>query len=203
MFEKFTSENIDNFRQRYEGTYGFYRDESKKRLLVKLTEIGSSRCSFVDADGIEFHLNPDTKKDIGFEFLPPRSSWYNTPLGAMYCERVAQRQFSRGITSKNILIYLLASNTLVPQRVDFASLGKIFNSGKPSSLADALKNGRSYAIATSFALDPHGAIFLFGEAVGMYKQEKNVFKFKLNEPELWKTEITDALRALQCSAEVA
>lgn len=205
MFEKFTSGNIESFRQRYEGTYGFYRDESKKRLLVKLTEVRESRCTFVNADGIEFHLNSDSARDIGFEFLPPRSAWYNTQEGAYYTERVASRQFQRGITGKNVLIHSLLGH-MTPARVDFGTLSMIFDS-KPFDMEaslDTLKKGRSLAISPQFALDPATSqIYLFGDIIGTYKQDKQNFQFKLNEPGLWKTEITDALRAINCTTEIA
>ena len=77
MFEKFLSANVESFRQRYEGTYGFYRDEKKKRLLVRLDSISPEECVFVNADGIDFRLRVDTSRDIGFEFLPPKSAWRN------------------------------------------------------------------------------------------------------------------------------
>lgn len=203
MFEKFLSANVGDFRQRYEGTYGFYRNESKKRMLCRLQEVGNSRCVFVDRDGIEYTLNPDTQRDIGFEFLPPRSQWYNTQRGAVWSQRVAQRQFSRGITGKNVEIFILDAGGLVPTRVDFPILSDIFeNTIKPAEAMSTLGD-RSVAISNSFAMDKGGGVFVMREAIGKWTKKDKVFSFKLKEPELWKTEITDAVTALGYSAEIA
>lgn len=206
MFEKFLSENIDNFRQRYEGTYGFFRNDQGKRMLVRILAIAPDRCDFVGPGDISFHIRPDVKDNIGFEFLPPKSQWYNTEDGAMYVERVAQRQFSRGITSKNILIYKLDRGTPAPTSVGFKNLGMIFDSGvfAPKKLLTMLGNSKAIAVAPSFAFDPSGYIYLFKEAIGNFtKQKDSHFIIKLAEPDIWKTELTDALTSLGYTSEIA
>lgn len=201
MFEKFLSSNLDSFRQRYEGTYGFYRDENRKRLLTRLDSIDNQRCVFVDAQGVEYRLNPDTQKEIGFEFLPPKSQWYNTERGAMYTQRIAQRQFSRGVTDKNLEIQLLKNGSLSTVRINFANLDAVYNSS--ISVADAIKNPEiSVAVSPQFALSG-GLVFLLREEIGEYKQEEKKFSFKLREPQLWRTELTDALAAVGYTAEIA
>lgn len=205
MFEKFTTENLESFRQRYEGTYGFYRDSAKTRRLVKLTSIGGTRCEFVDSDGIEFHLNIDRSEDIGFEFLPPRSMWYNTDQGAVYTQRMVQRQFQRGITAKNIAAFTLTDIGPSATRVDFPLLNRVFNTKevKPDALLTRIGEGRSVAISPQFALTGNGLVYLTTENVGTYARKEKVFKFKLNDATLWKTEISDAIAALGCTAEVS
>lgn len=204
MFEKFLSENIENFRQRYEGTYGFYRDGGNRRLLVKLTEIAGNQCNFVDARGITYNVRPDHPNEVGFEFLPPKSMWYNTEYGAMMAQRTASRQFQRGVTSKTLDIVLLHKGTLVPRRVDFQNLSAMYEGKLSSKEALAgLSEGRSMALSGQFAVD-HGVVFLLRERIGTYEQTKaNNFRFKLTEPDLWKTEISDAIKAMGCYSDIS
>jgi hypothetical protein len=204
LFEKFMSTNLESFKQRYEGTYGFYRDEKKKRLLVRLESIVAQECVFVNADGIDFRLRPDTTRDIGFEFLPPKSAWYNTPRGAMWTQRLAQRQFSRGVTGKNLEISLMTGQFGV-LRVDFTTLAEIYE--RPIAPKDAMKaldEGKSVAISSAFALDPIKArVYLFKELIGTFQRsEEKKISFTLYEPLNWKTEITDALTAVGYTAEI-
>lgn len=204
MFEKFLSDNVENFAQRYMGTFGFYRDAERRRMLVKLVDVNNTRCDFVDANGITFHVFPDAAQDVGFEFLPPRSSWYNTKEGAMYTERVAQRQFSRGINAKNTMLYLLRDGAPTPVKVDFKNLSAVFEAPEDTSqFISALDKKQSFALSPQFALDPLGPVWLYREQVGKFSKKGSHFIFSLNEPSLWKTEITDALKAIGCTAEIA
>jgi hypothetical protein len=200
MFEKFLSENIENFRQRYEGTFGFYRADGNKRLLVKLTAVSVSTCNFTDASGTTYNVDPDHPDDVGFEFLPPKSQWYNTPEGAVFTQRVASRQFQRGVTSKTLEIHLLRDQALYPMSVNFKNLQPIYES--PTTPRDALKKFGpkcSLAISGQFALD-RGLVFLLKEPIGGYERDGSAFKFNLVERDLWKTEISDAIVAMGCSA---
>lgn len=203
MFEKFLSQNAESFRQRYEGTFGFYKDEQNKRLLVRLDRIRDNRCTFVDAQGIEYQLNPNTERNIGFEFIPPKSAWYNTADGAIYAQRMAARQFSRGINGRNLEMYLL-KKSFVPMRIDFPSLASVYDTSL--SLKDAVglfEKGNSLAISNQFALDPiRNRVFLFKEVIGNYTLSGKKLSIKLHEPELWRTEITDALNSIDYSSEI-
>lgn len=204
MFEKFLSGNVESFRQRYEGTYGFFRDDKKNRTLVRLDSISETRCDFLDADGLNYHINADTAEEMGFEFIPPKSSWYNTPdFGAVFTQRRAQRQFSRGIHSGNLAMFALTSGVTANLGVDFVSLSQIYEKAIPPRQAlEKWKEGTSIAISGQFALSS-GNVFLFLDNVGTYKRSGSHFLFKLREPRLWKTEITDALTSLGQTLEIA
>lgn len=208
MFEKFLSENAESFRQRYEGTYGFFRSENGKRKLVRLTAIRENRCDFEDADGIPYHIAPDTVRNLGFEFLPPKSQWYNTENGAMLTQRVASRQFQRGISPKNVVITAVGRNGVPqPVQVNFINLASIYDRFVPASLAmeDFIhERANGVAISGQFALTTSGhAVWLFNDMIGAYKRDKRNFKVTLNEPTLWRTEIADALNRLECTAEIS
>jgi hypothetical protein len=201
MFEKFLSADAEAFRQRYEGTYGFYRDEKHKRLLVKLNYIRDNVCSFVDAQEIEYKLYPDSKDDIGFEFIPPESVYYNTTKGAMLVNRLAARQFSRGVNGKNIEIYGFDGNIQFGYKVNFENLKLVYESNVTPAEALLAERG-SLALSRQFALS-RDCVFLFKEQIGKYTRDGVNFRFKLNEPDLWRTEITDAINLLGCTAEIS
>lgn len=206
MFEKFTQANARDFRQRYEGTYGFFRKEDKSRVLTRLDSISDSVCIFSDARGVEFRLNADAEKDIGFEFLPPKSCWYNSSDGNVYLvSRAAARQFQRGISPKNTVIYKLVNNTIMPMRIDFANLEAVYSKAvAPAASVERLNKGNPFAISKQFALSKQ-LVFLYETPVGTFTNdaERNHFVIKLDEPALWRTEITDALRALHKTVEVS
>lgn len=202
MFEKFLSANVDAFRQRYEGTYGFYKD-GRKKLLVRLVEITGGQCSFVDAQNIAYKVYPDHPQDVGFEFLPPKSAWYNTPEGAVFAQRQATRQWQRGVTNKTVELNFLKGGQMYPMRVDFRSLSNIYE--KPMTPKESFGNlakEMSLAISGQFALD-RGLVFVLKEHIGSYENDGDKFTIKLAEPELWRTEIMDALNAMDCSASIS
>lgn len=203
MFEKFLSHNAREFAQRYEGTYGFYKDENGKKSLVRLDSVRDNTCFFYNIRGLEFHLNADTEKNIGFEFIPPKAQFYNTDIGALLVTRVAARQFSRGINQRNTSIRLLVKNGFGNYPVDFINLEKIYQ--KAISPADAFKAWKetSVAISNKIAMSPMGTkVYLWDKVIGEYTKKGNHFTIKLEEPLLWRTEVTDALKALPCTFEV-
>lgn len=204
MFEKLLSGNIETFRQRYEGTYGFYRDGQNK-LLVRIASVDGGQCTFVDARNLTYHIAPDHPDNVGFEFLPPKSQWYNTARGAMYTQRMALRQWQRGVTGKTIEILLLQDAEMHPLRVDFANLSAIFE--HPIRPADALGNlekGLSLALSGQFAMS-NGHIYVLKQKIGKvnFLRLSKKFVIKLDEPDLWRTEINDAITAMGCSASIS
>jgi hypothetical protein len=199
MFEKFLSANVGDFKQRYEGTFGFYRDEKGKKMLAQLTEIGNHTCTFSDVRGLEYHLNVDAEKDIGFVFLPPKSGYFNTEQGAHLVQRIAARQFQRGVSSKNISITLLNAGGQLPQRVGFPILEKVYE--KIVSVKDAVSGYNrgdvpSFALNNQFALDNAGFVWLLAEVIGKWERGNTTkFKLKLHDPVLFRTELSDAFKA--------
>lgn len=205
MFEKFTSQNSETFKQRYEGTFGFFRNEKKGRMLARLDSVGDTTVRFSDERGAEFSLNIDAEKDVGFEFIPPKSNWYNSSDGFTYLvQRVAARQWQRGISAKNILIYRFEKNgALLGQRVDFARLSAIFNKKiTPLEAVERMVKNEPLAISNQFALS-HGGVYLYDSLVGKYSTQAGTYQIKLDEPDLWRTELNDAFRALSKTVEVS
>ena len=204
MFEKFLSQNAGDFRQRYEGTYGFYRDENGKRMLAKLNSISERVCIFVDARGIEYNLNADSTKDIGFEFIPPKSGYFNTDKGALFVQRVPARQFSRGINQRNTGISLLSAGSHFKQEISFPLMVSIYEQSKTAkeSFPDFLKKAiPSWAVTSQFCLDHGSYIWVYQEAIGQWAHKKEKFIVTLKDKTMYKTELTDAFRAIDYPVE--
>jgi hypothetical protein len=199
MFEKFTSADARDFATRYQGTYGFLLRPNKPKLLVKLAHVDDI-VKFTDANDIGYELNPDLEDDIGFEFVPPRPGFTNTDSGAMYVERMAQRQFSRGISDRNTKVYVITEKLgFDTRRVDFKNLAQIFNSTWTKEAAWArFTAGQipSYAISTQFAMNRE-KLFILGTFCGkVLNVTKEKVTVKLDDPVLFKTEINDNFRGI-------
>jgi len=204
MFEKFLSASSGDFRQRYEGTYGYYKDDKGNRLLAWLTAITDRTCMFTDARGLEYKLNVDTQKDIGFEFLPPKAGYFNTDRGAMLVQRIAQRQFQRGVSGKNISINLLEHGRLIGQRVDFPLIERIYDKNLPVKEARTLfETGKlpSWAVSPQFCCDAKH-VWVLAEVIGKYHNDGEKYIVSLNEKCLFRTELIDAFKAIGCPVEV-
>jgi hypothetical protein len=200
MFEKFMSANAGDFRTRYQGTFGFYTNEGKgQRFLSKLTFVDNV-VTFVDKRNIEYKMNPDSENDIGFEFLPPESKWNNTKNGAVYVERGAARQFTRGVSERNIKIYTLNGELgLLNTRVDFESLESIYESNlsyKEAFAAFTAKKVPSCALSKKLAMTPKALYVLATKCGKVLELTPEKVVLQLTEPELFRTEFNDALKGL-------
>lgn len=200
MFEKFLSQDAANFRQRYINTYGFFRNEDKNKLLVKINRIDNT-VGFIDKDGLGYTLNPDTPNDIGFEFLPPKSGWHNTTSGAWLVRRTATRQWSRGISSNNTRITTPRGHSA---NVDFPILSQIYEHSV--TMPQALKRFNAHsdrdtgflAISEQFSVDSKtGMFYCYDTPIGKCLAENDVFKITLDDPDLWHTECVDAFKRAQ------
>lgn len=204
MFEKFTSQDAGNFRQRYLNTYGFFRHEDRKKLLVKLNRIDNT-VGFVDKDGIGYTLNPDSPSNIGFEFLPPKAGWHNADDGAWLVRRIPARQWSRGIGTANTQI-----NTPSGQRcnVDFPILAQLYEKRVPVpealnrfNLAKPRDTGY-VAISEQFALCVNKSVFCFDSTIGTFEMKYGIYRITLEDAELWRQEITDVFQRNQIEMEI-
>ena len=130
MFEKFTSIESPNFRQRYQGTFGFFR-KGEKKILVQLNSIttGDSRAlvDFSDRNGIKYKLYSDSDDaSVGFEFIPPKCQYHDTTEGTFLVKRIAAKQYLRGICDRNTSIRTVNGNA---RTVGFDILHAIYDNG--------------------------------------------------------------------------
>lgn len=197
MFEKFTSANAGDFRQRYEGTYGFYIDPAKKlRVLTRVIRVSDDLVEFIDAKGVGYSLKADVKSDKGFEFLPPKSQYYNTQKGAVLCTRVAARQFQRGVSERNMTLALLKGKHHYPLSVDFNNLSEaygIIQMDNTAMVANTLsKEHPSAALSSHFAIEATGGLFLLSTKIGQWRKLSKMVAVRLQNKELLKTEVSEA-----------
>lgn len=189
MFEKFLSEGNRDFSQRYLNTYGFFR-RSGKKLLTRLISIDNV-VRFVDKDEVVYTLNPDSTDDVGFEFLPPKAGWHNTPQGGLLVKRIANRQWKRGICSANTRI-----GTPLGHRaeVGFVTLSQIYEKDTPVVTAlkqDPGKTTGFVALSEQFAMNKD-KLFCLEAPIGSVKRGDTNFNVKLDNPDFWRTEVKDA-----------
>lgn len=211
MLEKFSSINARDYHQRYEGTYGFFTSDSNVRTLVKLNRVVSDAddrpfIDFVDALGANYRLLADA--DRGFEFIPPKSSWYNTSNGAVFVQRIAQRQWTRGVSRRNTQIYLLTEDGLTAVPVDFPYLTEIYAKETPVEFQKLKATGKSFALSSQIAVHlPTNQLLILGQPSGKVSLDTSngtdVFHVSLSSPELWQTEINDVFKRNNLTVKIA
>lgn len=195
MFEKFTSVDARDFATRYQGTFGFFYREGKKKFLSRL-EVVDHAVRFVDVRGIPYELLPDSVDDTGFEFLPPKAGYTNTDAGAMLVQRKAQKQFSRGISDKNTTLFLLNSKSHEHVPVNFKNLSKVYENNVLSQVAWTQfinKEVPSMALGQQFAMNPSYLYVLDVNIGKVLSLTHNSVIIELTN-ELFKTEIRDNFR---------
>lgn len=200
MFEKFLSINAGDFRQRYQGTYGFYTRGGKKKLVrLAAVDIDGGVVTFTDKDGASFTLHANAAEDdIGFEFITPKACWHNTKEGAYMVKRVAQRQYQRGISESNTSV--TSGKNMKGVYVDFNCLHNIFEC--PVTIKEASAKGHSFAISDQFFVGEQ-KLWLFDQAVGAKSVKDGAYTIKLDDPVMFGTEVRDAFRRANLEAVVA
>jgi hypothetical protein len=216
MFEKFLSADSGDFKQRYLNTYGFFTRKGV-RTLVRLNKIATMNdtqkpfVDFIDRDGSTYHVSADIQDEsTGFEFIPPKSSWYNTAEGTPYLvRRVPARQYLRGICNRNTAITNIGNNNI---EIDFVSLAKIFEGSITTKEAmklallkeKAKERGQvGFALTQNFAVNlTVGTIKCFNVDIGSALYKDGVFNVALSNPSLWITEVQDAFRRADIKAEI-
>jgi hypothetical protein len=205
MFEKFLRANSQDFRQRYENTFGYFRDEKGHRTLTQLMAVGEDVCIFTDVRGMEYRLNADSERDIGFEFIPPKSGYFNIEGGAILVQRVAAHQFQRGVSSRNMAFNRLFGG-LRACKLTFPLMEQIYEKAVPPEKLVPIPDGlTSLAISPQFAFDfALNRVFVLASPIGVVNRDPASGKFlvTLEAPRLWRTEILDAARAIKLPVEV-
>lgn len=188
FLEKFMSSNAGDFRQRYEGTYGWYVAKDKK-ILVAIQSVGEGMVQFIDRNSIKYTLNRDSTEDIGFSFLAPKMQWHNTnAFGPVLVQRIPQKQYRRGIHQANTRIVNKDGANL---GVGFSSLAGVFES--TMSLRDATKSP-AFAVSPQFMVDTEkGIVKCYGSRIGDVSKSKDQFIVDLSIKHL-SQEVGDSFR---------
>jgi hypothetical protein len=98
MIDSPTHANIADFKQRYQGVFGWINPE-ENRSLVYVSNVNTKQVTFKDANGNEFYANVGANVD--FEFLPVNRAWYKTNKGMFFGQRIPARQWKRGVCTEN------------------------------------------------------------------------------------------------------
>jgi len=195
--------NLDDWRQRYNKTYGWFRHESGEKKLVFISDV-SSKVTFTTSDGQEFYANPD--KDVKFEFLPITRGWFYTrDGGGALFQRVPAKQYHRGISKGNTSIqYLRVDGTLggrgLGNALDFAILEDVFVAKPTWTFQDFLKE-RAWCWIPSkfFVVTLQGRVLMYDFPIGSFDRNKNIITLTNS---LFLQEIQDVVRRCGVTLEV-
>lgn len=188
ILEKFMATNAGDFRQRYEGTYGWYIAKDK-RVLVSILAVGEGVLQFIDRNSIKYTLNRDSTEDIGFSFLAPKMQWHNTKdFGPVLVQRIPQKQYRRGICSNNTRI---TNKDGVNLGVNFHTLAAVFENISPVSEAS---KKLSFALSPQFMVDTDkGVLKCYASRIGQVTKSKDLFVTELSIKHL-SQEVGDSFR---------
>ncbi len=189
MRDTLTTNNFRDFRQRYEGTIGFFHNDLRK-ILVRMTSVSDRKASFEDSKGNEFFAYTDS--GVEFEFIPVDKGFYNTFAGAVLLQRVPERQWHRGISPTNTQAAFLYKDTFLPKAVDIDLISDIFEDAVSidKAMGDFLSGKLpSLALSKHFAVTNNNFYF-YNKVVGTVSKTREI-KLSSNAIE---QEVQDLLR---------
>jgi len=198
MKDTLTSNNHQDFRARYQGTYGYYVDpDTDKRLPVYVASSNQSRVTFNDIDGRELHVRADS--GIEFEFIPVDRGFFQVEDQVFYLERVPARQWKRGICNENTRAYLL-EDTLRNFAANYLEI-----ISKMSPLDCRLgwysnKEGYPVALSKHFAISVANVLYFYNKEIGTVDHATNSIKL-YNDMLL--QEVTDLFRRNNMDVKVS
>jgi hypothetical protein len=153
MKDTLTSRNHVDFRQRYQGTFGFLLVDEKK-LLVNIVEVGEKQVVFVDKNKTEYYAYRDGGSI--FEFIQVQRGWFNTLKGVYYLARIPARQWHRGICANNTTIHLLSEDKMRNLPINIHNLATVFETPLETNAAFNQfvdKEQTAFALTKHFAMD--------------------------------------------------
>jgi hypothetical protein len=98
MIESLTSDCVNDFRQRYQRTYGYLLGAQKKKTLCYISKV-DDKVHFDTIAGKNFFVYWDV--GVEFEFLPITRGWFFTREGWVLLQRTPVKQYNRGISKSN------------------------------------------------------------------------------------------------------
>ena len=88
-----------DFRQRYEGVYGFYPKSNGEDVLVYVSSVDDRVMKFTDAKGAAYTAHAD--QGVTFKFIPLNRKLFIYNKELILANRVPARQWQRGICQGN------------------------------------------------------------------------------------------------------
>ena len=165
MKEEFNSAYWSDFRQRYQGTYGWWETDKKERLLVYLREVGEERVIFQNKDGFKFTAIAD--QGNSFTFLPVVRGCFNyLDDGVVVTRRRPARMWKRGVCEENTDIISLATGKTLG--VNFQTLEGIFGDKTNTALARFKQTLTGNAAIDNVFSVVGNKLFLYENQIGSY-----------------------------------
>jgi hypothetical protein len=194
MKEEYKSDTQRDFVQRFVGTYGWYSKANGNEILVRVDEIYNGKLNFVDSSGFKYVANPDAGNV--FSFIPLEKGLHNYNDDVIFCRRVPQRQWKRGICSGNTRVDSLVSNDQIDLTFDL--METVFNPVEKSRNLSKFISSHSgnAALSSSFAV-ANKKLFVYNICIGNLDGDT----FKLTD-RLFAQEVQDTLRNLNLDMKV-
>ena len=172
MKDSLTSNNYQDFRQRYEGTFGFLiKPNDHKKLLVQLVSVNSEQVDFLDKNGHYYNVVCDS--GVPFEFIPVDRRVVNLQRGrTVFACRKPARQWKRGVCADNtVFVNIETGKTL---SVGFDLIESVYSQDETSYVDyyQQYKSGKRFSVALSdkFCVFD-GNLFLYNTKVGSLKDD--------------------------------
>lgn len=99
MLVEYTRGTARDFRQRYEGVYGFYPKSNGEEVLVFVSSVNEQVMKFKDSKGASYTANAD--QGVTFKFIPLNRKLFVYNKELILANRVPARQWQRGICQGN------------------------------------------------------------------------------------------------------
>lgn len=184
MKDTLTSANHRDFRQRYEGTFGFFSPDGRSPLLVQLDTVEPSRVNFKDKRGTSYHANVDS--GIPFEFIQVQRRVVNfADDDVIYISRKPARMWRRGLCADNTSITNL--KTMRRAALNFATVESAYqnNITYESAVIEFLAgNRKNVAVDDKFSIIG-GALYLYDTVIGSYADKtvkvSHIFKQEFSD----------------------
>lgn len=197
MLDSPTSAFSADFKTRYRGCYGFYHGTSQKHL-VYIKEV-AGKVAFQDVAGVDYYANYD--QGVTFEFLPVTRGWHHTARGPRYLQRIAARQYQRGISRNNTTVYGLDVNGAIRQvAITFEDLQDIFvDKPQQNSLQEYLDGSSKSFIINKFFLLVKDRVYMYDNMIGTISpKDRKIYL----DASLYAQELKDAIARQQLNIEV-
>ncbi len=99
MLVEYTRGTARDFRQRYEGVYGFYPKSNGEEVLVFVSSVDEQVMKFKDSKGASYTAYAD--QGVTFKFIPLNRKLFIYNKELILANRVPARQWQRGICQAN------------------------------------------------------------------------------------------------------
>jgi hypothetical protein len=198
MKEQFTSDGYKDFRQRYEGTFGYYTTETNKRLLVQVTEVNPVEMKFVDRNRGDYVALSD--KGHVFEFVAPVKRLFDMRGRVALIIRKPAKQYQRGISASNTQVVLLDTGTVLAPSFNNLSCAFTDDGFNKQKFAEYVDGKREQVVLSRMIALVRDDVFLYNAIVGTVDRQTKTFKCA----PMFKQEVSDCVRdlALDFNVEV-